>query len=355
MLYSSPTADQQSVDTAIERLLIARSAALDWLVDRIDDDGRPVGADEANWWYRLPWSLVMSGRQVEAAAVMSWIEREALDDKGDLRPGAHQTPWTVEASPYPIAIIATGAWHVEHYGTAAAMMDVLRDFQDPDTGGAYVERPEHRATGRQDLLCTSQLGMAALVTGRTEVADAAFGWVDRLWSAQPSAPQRLYLSWGPDGLITDFSDDVAFGRVLDFSQPRQAFFNPGIGAAFLGRYHQATGNDRAREIGRGLLELSADGTDKQYDYPDTIHVGKFAWGASVMLEADPIDAHLLDVLSMADWCADSQLEDGSWDPSGFLVPEPKDPDTLWKTGEHVMIINMMLGALGGWSSARSAA
>lgn len=354
MLYTNPTRDPASITAAIDRLGRSRAAAVDWLVSRIDPHGKPVGADQFNYWYRLPWSLAMAGRLVEASKVMTWVEREALVE-GDLRPGAHQTPWTVEAAPYPVSIIAIGAWHLERYGTADQLLDTLRGFQDPQTGGAYVERPEHRATGRQDLLCTAQLGLTALTTGREEMADRAFEWIERLWNAQPSLPERLYLCWGSDGLITDFDEGEAFGRVIKFDQARQAFFNPGIGAAFLARYYRKTGNETALVIGRALLELTAGGTSLQYDFPDTIHVGKFAWGAAAMLDVEPSDTHLADVLSMADWCIDSQLEDGSWDPSAFLVPRPEEHDTLWKTGEHVMIISHMLAALGGVSTAEPAA
>jgi hypothetical protein len=354
MLYSNPDPTGASIETALGRLTAARSRGLDWLVEHVDARGKPAGADEINYWYRLPWALAMSGRLEEAGRVMSWIEHEALLD-GNLRAGSHQIPWTVEAATYPLAIIAIGAWHLERFGTANQLLDTLVSYyQDPDTGGAYVERPEHRQARRQDLLCTAQLGLAALTAGRMDVAERTFKWIERLWAAQPALPERLFLCWGPGGLITEFAEAESFGRVVVFDKGRQAFFNPGIGAAFLSRYQLATGNEHAREIGRRLLELSAGGTSLQYDFPDTIHVGKFAWGAAAMLSVDPSDAHLVDVLSMADWCADSQLSDGSWDPSHFLFPDPQAPDKLWKTAEHVMIINFMLDGLGTALATRQA-
>jgi hypothetical protein len=133
--------------------------------------------------------------------------------------------------------------------------------------------------------------------------------------------------------------------VIDFQAPRQAFFNPGIGAAFLARYYMVTGQTHARDLGRQLLVLSETATDQQYDFADTVHVGKFAWGAATMLEADPAESHLRDVLLMADWYANCQLPDGRWNPSAFLYPRPNEADALWKTAEHILIINLMLGSL----------
>jgi hypothetical protein len=279
------------------------------------------------------------------------MEREVLDS-GDLRTGPAQQPWTSENASYPLAVMATGAWHLERYDTANALMETLRAYQHPVSGGSFVERVEHRATGRQEVLCTAQLGMAALLTGRRDVADGAFHWFRALWEAQPELPRKLYIAWDDDGLITEFPPEVAFGRVIDFQAARQAFFNPGIAAAFLGRYGMATGNAQAAEIAREMIRLSEGGSELQYEWADTVHVGKVAWGASVVLEAAPDLALAKQIVRMAYWLRDCQLENGGWNPSHFLFPNPNDADVLWKTSEHIMIINFMLAAVGGHERAR---
>ena len=168
-----------------------------------------------------------------------------------------------------------------------------------------------------------------------------------LYKAQPELPRRLYTCSNSAGLITEFGDDVAFGHVVDVRLPRQAYFNLGIGAAFLGRYYLLTADPDARRVGRAI-RLSENGTERQFDYADTVHVGKVAWGAAVMLQAER-DEQLLTLLErMTKWMTDCQLADGRWNPSAFLYPAPIGADALWKTGEHVMIINMILSAVGGY-------
>jgi hypothetical protein len=341
----------------VSRLEESRQRGADWIVSRIEDDGKPVGADRANLYYRVPWALQVAGRADVAAHVLTWIEDHALTPEGDLRPGAPQSNWnapmgwTKDAASYPIAIIAYGAWLLERYDTAAAMMDTLKAFQDPETGGGYAERPEaeHRLTGRTELLCTAQLGLTALLTGRREMADAAFGWLERLWDGQPGLPDRLHLSVGRDGAIqTEAPAGSEFAYFLDVDKPRQAFFMPGLGAAFAGRYAMATGNKKGLEIGRGLLDVSERAHESQYDFTDTVHVGKFGWGAGVMTDADPgTDAHVADALRMGQWYLDSQLEDGRWNPTKFLVPEPDDADALWKTAEHIVLMTIVEMGLAG--------
>jgi hypothetical protein len=234
---------------------------------------------------------------------------------------------------------------MERYDTANRIMENLRRFQDPESGGAYIEHPDHRSTFGQDLLSTAQIGMAGLTTGRRDMADLAFKWVSRLVADQPSLPERLFHSTNPDGLVTVFPPETAFGHVIEFQAKRQAYFNPGIGAAFLSRYYMATGESSAIDLGRTLLSLSENGTRDQYDYADTVHIGKFAWGAAAMFDTDPLESHLRDVLMMADWFVDCQSSDGRWNPSAFLFPNPTEADALWKTAEHILIMNVMLGCL----------
>jgi hypothetical protein len=253
--------------------------------------------------------------------------------------------WTRDAASYPLAIIATGAWHLERYDTVAKIMDTLVAFQDQGTGGGYIERPECRDTGRQDLLCTAQLGLTGLATGRLDMAHAAFRWLERFMAEQPEMPKRLYLSTTRAGLVTKAPAGKELGYYIETGKPRQAFFNPGIGAAFAGRYHLATGNAAAVEIGRKLLDFSERQSDLQYDYEDTVHVGKFGWGAGNMLDVEPADSHFADALRLGKWYLDSQLADGRWNPTKFLFPEPGDSDALWKTAEHIMLITMVEMAL----------
>lgn len=48
---------------------------------------------------------------------------------------------------------------------------------------------------------------------------------------------------------------------------------------------------------------------------------------------------------MAQWYIDSQRDDGSWVPSGFLVPDPNDSHAMEKTAEHTLWVTFMLGSL----------
>jgi hypothetical protein len=348
MLTVTDTTGTDAIATAAAQLREVRGKGIAWLLDHIGDDGEPAAWQSRNGYYRLPWTLAVAGEREAAARVLSWIERNALSRDGDLLPGLPRHPFVSAAATYPLTIIAHGAWVLERYDTSLAVMRVLRtSFQDPAAGGAYMERPEARVTGRQLLYPTAQLGLTAMATGQADMAHAVYGWFDRLLAAQRELPDRLFTMWGPDGLVTDYTDEDAFLTVTDFRVPRQAFYNPGISASFLSRYHMFAGEPKARELAKMMLGLVAQGTPEQFNYAESMQICKFGWGSALAAEIDPDGGHIGNVVRMARWYHDSQAADGSWYPSGFLVPEPSVADAMQKTAEHTLWVITMLSALAG--------
>lgn len=340
------------LDAATRRLTQARDRGLRWLLDRVDERGRPAGADHYNGYFRLPWTFAMAGERGAAARVLAWMEDEVLDENGDLREGPPRERFTHRSASYPLTNIAHGAWDMERYDIANSVFDRLEQggYVDPQSGGSYGERPEVRTSSRQEIFPTVQLGMTALKVGRTATACGAFAWLSRLYAAQPELPTRLFSVWEDEGLIVDVppgDDRLAFQLVTDFTKPCQAFYNPGISAAFCARYYAATRDESALELGRAMLLLSAEGTEAQFDHSASAQICKFGWGAANMLDVDPHGDYLPYLLRMADWFADCQATDGHWSNSRFLDPHPTEASNLDITAEFVLHCCTMLGALGG--------
>lgn len=316
-----------------------------YLLDRIEPSGAP-GARHCHY-YRVPWALALSGHRREAAAVLSWVERNALEPNGDLRPEA-RTGFETHWSSYPLANLATGAWHLERYDTANLLADRLAAFQHSEFGGAYAAHPAHRSDERQDLFPTAQLGMTGLTTGHLDLAHGAYRWMRLVYDRQPELPDRLYSAADGDALITDITDDtLAWQVVTDFTKPRQAFYNPGIAAAFLGRYHLATGDGEALDLASRYLALTVSGTEAQFDHTESVQVCKFAWGASVLYEATGDAGYLKHMRDMAQWFLDAQNPDGSWNNSPFLMERATHPASvrIEVTAEFVQHLTTILNAL----------
>ena len=339
--------ETSSIEDTIESAEKAIASGTRWLKNRIGPDGHP-GCNHGHY-YRVPWALAITGNRTEAAAVLSWVEREALDGSGDLKPGAPRSGFETKWASYPLTNLATGAWHLERYDTARRITERLVDFQHPETGGAFAGHPDHREDARQDLFPTAQLGMTGLTTGARHLADGAYNWLGMIYEAQPELPGRLYSATQDAELILDPDEELEWQVVTDFSKPRQAFYNPGIAAAFLGRYYMATGDEGALQLARDYLDLTVQGSDVQFDYTDSVQVCKFGWGSSILLEATGEDQYLEHTLSMGQWFCDAQNDDGSWDNSPFLMERAADRDSVRVeiTAEFVQHLVTIVTALGG--------
>lgn len=339
-------------ETALRVLQASRDRGVEWICSRIGIDGRPAGSDRLNSYYRIPWSLALAGKRDSASAVLGWIVRHALDEQGDLRAGAAREPFLSAMASYPLSQIAIGAWHLEQYDVAKKVMGFVQaNLVDHKTGGAFSERPELRRTGRTDLLSTAQLGIAALTIGDEALADACYRWLAELYRSQPDLPWRLFPCRVGTALLT--LPDAAHKEwdvVTDFHRPFQQFYNPGIAAAFLGRYGASKNDADALALARSYLDLTVCGAALQFDYKVNSQACKFGWGAAVLLDVDASDAYAQHALRMATWFVDSQYEDGHWAPSGFLVPNPDDADNLPKTAEHVLHVVTLTAALSKYAA-----
>ena len=334
----------------LSRIRDARARGVAWLRERVADDGRPEGAGIANSWWRVPWALYVGGAPDAAAAVIGWAEREALTSEGDFRQGPYDVPRG--GSPvYHLSPLAIAAWLLARYDTAAAINRTLGRFQNPETGGAY-DRRDFARDRLEDNLKTAQLGISALVTGQRGMADGVRRWLEVSYAQQPDLPRRLFTSRRGGTLLIDFPDAEAFLRVVDFRAPRQAYFHPGIAAAFLAGYAQQSGDASALALGREYLALTAGGTQEQYDDLASMQICKFGWGAAAMLAADPDGGHLPWTVLMGGWFVRRQRPDGAWAPSSFMTPEPGLLDLYWKTAEHVMELSYVEQALTTYAARR---
>ena len=323
-------------------------AATDWLVSRCQDSAFAAAAVAGA--YRLPYALALAGRRADAARAMSWLERVALDPSGDLRPGPMRDVFSLRWSSYPLAILAQGAWHLERYQTAEAIRTTLRGFQDERTGGAYAQRPELRTSRRQDIFPTAQLGTTGLALGEPALADGAYQWLARLYELQPELPDRLYSATDGERLLCrpeDVADD-RFGMVTEFNQPRQAFYNPGIAAAFLARYSAARGERAAAQLAAAYLELTESGGGQQFDHAESVQVCKFAWGAATLLDLTGGSRYRRHAERMVHWFRSAQHPDGHWENSPFLLPGgPTQASNLEVTAEFLQHLCIVSAALGG--------
>jgi hypothetical protein len=334
------------VQTKLHTFDAARRSALNWLRKNIADDGQPIGAADTNRWWRLPWALSVAGDNVTASAVLGWAERDALTEDFTLKPGPLE--FNPGAAPvYELSAIAIGAWRLGRYGLANKLLDACARFQSPHQGGVY-DRADG-AHGHQEILKSAQLGLAAIVANRRDIADPIARYLRTLWHAQPGPAHVLYANLDDRGAVVPPADGDPIGRLLtyvDFDAPMQSYYQASIAGAFLFDYASLTGDADAATLGRSFLALNENGTAEQWTDTRSVQICKFAWGLSAAINYAFDPSFEAQAIRMGDWFVGRQNPDGSWDPASFGRSVPLTAtDRLWKTGEHVMELSMVMSAL----------
>jgi len=332
-----------SIIAARERLRASRDRARDWLLQRVGSGGAPAAHQDGNGWSRFPWTLALLGETEAASAVLEWAARNGLADNGDLSAGSTYGQGRYGA--YPIGHLAMGAVLLERHDIAARLFSRLEELQDKTTGGMPIDPPQGEFNGLCELLSTAQVGIAAVLAGRMAMAKRLRDWTVACLREQPRLPQVLYTARSADGLVIDPPAALRWGLEVQFDKPRQAYFYPGIAAAFLAVYATKAGDQEALAAGHDFLAINLAGSQEQFDDLASVQACKFAWGAALMQMADPRCDYADSLARMADWFIVRQRADGSWAPSTFVSAEPSTVELMTKTAEHAMEVTAVLAAL----------
>jgi len=328
---------------AIERLRASRDRAKAWLLLQVGSDGQPADSDRGNGWSRFPWTLALLGETEAGAAVLEWAARNGLGENGDFSAGAAYGAGRYSA--YPIGHLTMGALLLERHDIAARLFDRLAALQDAVTGGMPVDPPGGEFATLTELLSTSQVGMAAILGGRMTMAERIRDWVMACLAEQPELPTVLYTARSRHGVVTDPPVALRWALAVRCGEPRQAYFYPGVAAAFLALYAMRTGDAAALAAGHAYLAINFAGTAAQLEDLASVQACKFGWGVALMQIADPGRDYADTLVKMADWFIARQRADGSWGPSAFISPEPSRVELMTKTAEHAMEVTAILAAL----------
>jgi len=324
----------------------ARDRAVAWLVDHVAPNGTPDDSDLRNGWMRLSWGLAVGGRPEVGAAVAQWIEINRLDQSGAFinQPLVGQ-PYIDQYPNYWLATFVIGAWLVGRTDLATRSMTKLASAQDTVTGGLPMSLAGRDGRPVHDIMSTAQVGLAALVVGEHEVAHHCARWVRKI--AEQSAKESLTFHACEQGgnLCTEPDPAVRWASIIAFDEPRQAYYQPGMGAVFLARYSRRYGCAVSLESARRLLDFNLQGSDQQFADLDSVQACKFGWAVGEMHLADPDGGWLPWVKRMTQWFIERQSNEGSWGPSRFADANPTVADRLVKTAEHVMELSVLMAAL----------
>lgn len=276
------------------------------------------------------------GYTKEANRLCQWIRNCGMTPDGDFGPrpqGKSDHDYI-----YPNSWIIMGAHQLGAFDISQRGMDFLMTFWDSDSGGFYSSRTEKNASTKQDLIFVGFAGLAALYTGKTDVARGVGRWMNRLMALQPRFPQGLYTVYSrQQGLYTQYQPEEANRHFLDFSAStgEQFFFQIGVAGGFLAELFVATREPEWLDLAQQYMQGAISANDHFFS---TVRAGKVGWAASLLHTLTGERQYKDLAFRVGNFLVSSQTSQGSW---GNGPGQPGNDDltaemVLWLDAIHRM-------------------
>lgn len=306
----------------------------DWLLGQMNDDGSIGPAEEPLFYYRVPWTFALMGEVSAAAHHLDWIKRHMFTKDGAFEGVSPLGFFADRYGSYPLAILLIGAALMQRFDVVYPGTRRLLSWQDTETGGFYANARDRSADAEQELAPTCQGGLTLLMLGQIDAALKVGHFLKRLRAAQPDFDHRLYQVFNRSkGLITTYAPDDALWYVTRKDDPWQQHFNAGIAAAFLAQLHMATGEVQWLDLARQFQAFSMTTDPCQFQ---SMQLCKSGWGSGLLHVATREDTYRDWTVRIGDWFLEHQYDDGHWENTKKLTPNPTVADNIHVTVEFVM-------------------
>ncbi len=330
--------DRLSDIELVDEVQAACRRATDWILAQQHHSGVIGDPQHGFKYYRGPWALSLMGETGSALELCAWIRRELLGDgKLDRPVRLLRDGWA-----YRDSVLIVGAHMLAQYDLSHGLVESLRRWQDPVSGGfANDVLPDGAGSDEMDIPYAAGPGFALLATGHLDDARRVAGFLDQILAAQTELPDRFYCFWSRREQRPILPSDEAFTArfVVDQQADRmQRWTIGGIAAAFLGRLYLADPQPRFLHLARRYQDFSMAATPAQFRYPS---VCKSSWGAALLYQITGEERYLAWLRRMAAWYLDGQERDGWWHP----WVEETSADVIEITLEFIMHLQVLRGAM----------
>ena len=276
-------------------------------LDRNRFDASGVASGGAGAFGKLMRALQVSGHLDAANEVCDWIGVHAMTETGDLR-NRIEDP-TQYGYTYSNAWVAVAAARLGRRDVADRAMAFLMQFQNSDTEGFNSGTA---VPLKQDVIYTSFCGLAALLTGRTEVARGVGRWLEVVMAAQPEFPERFYTVYSKTkGLETEVPPGESPHRYVVHSDPVEPehFFQAGAAGGFLAHLFAETNEKRWLVLAKDYLRFAERSNDYVFRF---LSAGKLGWASALVYESTGDETYRKIALRVGDTLATHQGRQGEW-------------------------------------------
>jgi hypothetical protein len=306
-----------------QRFADAARRGVAWIEAQQRTDGSFCHPDDGvGGYYKVPYALALAGHQRQALQLLAWVSRHHVTAEGDFRAPqrkarepAHDA-WPVYAN----AWLIQGAHRVGRWDLSQAGAAFLLANQNPAGGFLAIDGDSRYL----EPVCTAWGGLALLATGHVAAACHAGDLLVRLVAAQPSA-DRFYYRMEPSGdLITSVPAGQALSYVVDATQRKQIYFNPGIALICLAYLYRATKREAYLRAANDIFLFAERCADDVYRFPPS---GKLGMGCALLYALTGNLAARRAAEAVGDYLLDTQQPEGFWrlpDEKAYAAVVDKD-------------------------------
>ena len=231
-------------------------------------------------YFKILMAFHACGFTKEAHQLCQWIRSSGMTVDGNFcpRPQGKQEYGYI----YPNSWIIIGAHQLGAFDISQRGMDFLLTFHDQKSGGFYSSRLEREASTKQDLIYVGFAGLAALYTGRIDIARGVGCWMKTLLNIQPTFPEELYTVYNREqGLCTQYDSKEISRYFLSGTATTgdQPFFQVGVAGGFLSELFLATGENDWLNLAMQYMQFAEMAHDHLYR---SVRAGKVGWAASLL-------------------------------------------------------------------------
>jgi hypothetical protein len=317
----------------------ARDRAIRWLLSHLNSDGSLGDPAEGWFYYRAPWTFVISGETEAANAVLGWMRRHMITPDGKIE-GRQRI--VRDAYAYRNSAFIIGAHLATSYDLSHGLMPDLLSWQDPASGAFSNDLMEDGSqSDDMDLPYACGPGFACIITGHLEAARRVYRHLARLYEVQTELPRRFYYTWSRSGqaVVTRFPADRQFWYVVDSQADRvQRWTIGGIAAGFLCRLYLAEPRPEYLALARKYQSFSMCSCEAQFKYAQ---VCKSSWGSAMLYQITGEEQYLDWTRKMGDWYVSRQNAEGNW----HWDPWKTQGDHIHAALEFAMHLNTLIAGL----------
>lgn len=323
-------------------LRAARSGAA-WLAEGQRPDGSFDEGIPAI--YKAPYALDLLGLGWEASQLLTWLAAEHLTEDGDFADPTRETAYEFirRHALYPNTWLALGAHRLSRLDVCyPAARFIIDGHWDPKWGGFYTNRHDD-APRQMDMLTTSMGGLVALHLGRLDVAMSGASWLADMMNAQPESDKLYVCQYASGEPVMDFAPEDGSVHVLDFNEPGQAYFYPGIAMAFLCQLYRAVGHRRYLDLAWRYWDWLKNCRDDLYSVPAS---GKLGYGLALYGSLARDESAVAGAHAVGEYLLSTQGPDGHWDFPGATRTSRSPMSPYDVTAESVVWLAEIAMALG---------